>query len=210
MPYRRSETKAVESSRSAEPTRDRILNAAILRFSTQSYDTTALREIAADVGVDVAYVHRCFGSKENLFRAAVRAAWQPERIFAGRPEDLAFVLARNALAERQPNEIRPLDIIIRSFSCPDASRVLRDVLQDDFIAPFRRKREDVSDRQAALVAAFLSGLGILRDVIGCDPVLEKEGGEFEQTVVGIIEKLISSGFGNDRGVKLRSFSERRI
>lgn len=43
MPHRRSETEAVKSSRSAEPTRDRILDAAILRFSTQSYDTTALR-----------------------------------------------------------------------------------------------------------------------------------------------------------------------
>lgn len=41
-----------------DTTRERILKAAILRFSAHSYDNTGLRDIAADVGVDMAYVHR--------------------------------------------------------------------------------------------------------------------------------------------------------
>ncbi len=57
-----------------DTTRDRILKAAILRFSTHSYDHTGLRDIAADVGVDMAYVHRSFGSKEKLFYEAVKAS----------------------------------------------------------------------------------------------------------------------------------------
>ena len=36
-----------------DTTRERILKAAILRFSTHSYEETGLRDIAADVGVDI-------------------------------------------------------------------------------------------------------------------------------------------------------------
>jgi AcrR family transcriptional regulator len=51
------------STESTVATRDRILNAAMERFSRTSYEQTGLRDIAADVGVDVAYVHRCFARK---------------------------------------------------------------------------------------------------------------------------------------------------
>ncbi|MFD2029187.1 TetR/AcrR family transcriptional regulator [Ancylobacter dichloromethanicus] len=48
-------------------TRQTILTAAAKRFASASYDEVSLRDISADVDVDVAYVHRSFGSKENLF-----------------------------------------------------------------------------------------------------------------------------------------------
>jgi len=66
----------------ARDTRERILEAAIRQFSRRSYEQTGLRDIATDVGVDVAYVHRCFGSKENLFAEALRAAIGADHIFS--------------------------------------------------------------------------------------------------------------------------------
>ena len=66
-----------------DTTRERILKAAMLRFSTYSYEETGLRDIATDVGVDTAYVHRSFGSKEKLFREAVDAIVRPEMWFVG-------------------------------------------------------------------------------------------------------------------------------
>jgi AcrR family transcriptional regulator len=44
-----------------------------VRFTRTSYEQTGLRDIAADVGIDVAYVHRCFGSKKRLFAKAGNA-----------------------------------------------------------------------------------------------------------------------------------------
>lgn len=52
-------------ARKGSATRDRILNAAILRFARSSYESVGLRDIAADAGVDVAYVHRLFWFKRT-------------------------------------------------------------------------------------------------------------------------------------------------
>ncbi len=191
-------------------TRDRILKSAVLRFSTQSYDSTSLRDLAADVGVDVAYVHRCFGSKENLFRAAVTAVYQSERLFSGDRESLAATLGREVLSKRQENEVRPLDIIIRSFSSADASGVLRDFVMEDFVLPLQTELPSVSQQQAALVAAFLAGVGILRDVIGAVPLQEQEGGELERAVVYVIDAIMSAAPDWRRPDPQRSFIDRRM
>jgi len=53
-----------ETNSTPQSTVDRILAAAVKRFATNSYEATGLRDIASDAGVDVAYVHRRFGSKE--------------------------------------------------------------------------------------------------------------------------------------------------
>lgn len=100
--------KTATQTHGAERTRERILKAAILRFSTHSYEATGLRDLAADVGVDVAYVHRCFGSKEKLFREALKASMKPERLF-GEEGDMATFLAREMMRERDADEIGSLD-----------------------------------------------------------------------------------------------------
>ncbi|TXH17031.1 MAG: TetR/AcrR family transcriptional regulator, partial [Gammaproteobacteria bacterium] len=85
-------------ARKGSATRDRILNAAILRFARSSYESVGLRDIAADAGVDVAYVHRCFGSKERLFAESLEATMEPAKLFAGPPGDIADFLAKQIFA----------------------------------------------------------------------------------------------------------------
>lgn len=66
----RSEVRAAAAAETA----DRILEAAIDRFSTEPYESVALEDVAEDAGVAVRTVIRRFGSKEDLFVAAgVRA-----------------------------------------------------------------------------------------------------------------------------------------
>lgn len=149
-----------------DTTRERILKAAMLRFSTHSYEETGIRDIASDVGVDMAYVHRSFGSKEKLYREAVKAIVRPEVWLVGEPSELHISLADAVLSEKGEHEIRPLDIIVRSFSSPQASRVHRELLDEGFVKPFASKCPLMSEQRASLIAAFLAGVGILRDVIG--------------------------------------------
>lgn len=202
-------SKIIIRSCSEDTTRERILKSAILRFSAHSYEATGLRDLAADVGVDISYVHRCFGSKENLFREAIRAVAQPERLFGGDGEDLGDDLAKEILAKKDGNEVRPLDIIIHSFSSPDASRVLHDLLLADFIAPLTRKREGVSDRQAALIAGFMMGVGILKDVIGAEPLLGSERALVE-IMARTIEEILSGGSADPcRDGPSKSFTEKQ-
>ena len=176
-------------------TRDRILDAAILRFSRHSYEATGLRDIAADVGVDVAYVHRCFGSKERLFAAAVEATFRPELMLTGEADDLAATLARELLNPADgygPNEVRPLDIVIHSLSSADASRVLRDVVERSFIAPLAARLGHTDALNASLITALLAGTGILRTVLGIAPLQKMEGGRLEAMMAAALGGVIAS------------------
>jgi len=60
-------------ARGAEITRQRILDAAFARFSSQYYDDVTLDAVAAHAGVTVQTVLRRFDSKESLVRAIVEA-----------------------------------------------------------------------------------------------------------------------------------------
>lgn len=185
------------AAKDGKNTRERILRAAMARFATQSYSTTSLRDLASDVGVDVAYVHRSFGSKENLFRASIRAAMRPDWMFAGDIQDLAATLAGQTLGKVPEAEVRMLDIVFRSFSSPDASKVLREVLMEDFIGPLIAAQPHVSKRQAALVAAFFAGVSILYDVIGSEPLLEGDDDETQRLLVQALAPLLGAGRGSD-------------
>jgi AcrR family transcriptional regulator len=48
-----------------------IITSAIERFSSQGFEGTSVREIAADAGVNVAMINYYFGSKEKLFESVV-------------------------------------------------------------------------------------------------------------------------------------------
>ena len=169
-------------------TRQRILKAAMLRFSSQSYESTGLRDIASDVGVDMAYVHRSFGSKEKLFRAAVEATLMPDSWLVAEPADLHRSLVADLLADKGADEIRPFDIVVRSFSSPDASRVLREIMEENFVSPFVSKCPQVSKERASMIVAVLAGVGIFRDVVNA-PALQ--GGERDTELGDVLANVIA-------------------
>jgi AcrR family transcriptional regulator len=136
-------------------------------------------------------VHRCFGSKKRLFAEAVRAAMQPADLLTGPADDLAVRLANHLLSKRVRR--RPgLDILIRSLSSPEASPVVRQFLQSDFISPLAEKLDEAPTGRIALITAFLAGLAIFRNVLRIAPLLEAEGGELESLIANTIG-FISAG-----------------
>jgi AcrR family transcriptional regulator len=74
--------------RNAQATRQALLEAASRRFVTDGYERTTLRDVAADVGVDVALIKRYFESKDGLFDAALASTPQFLGDAEGRPSDL--------------------------------------------------------------------------------------------------------------------------
>ncbi len=56
-------------------TRQRLLQAARLRFAANPYENVGMRAVADDAGVDAALVNRYFGGKEELFKAAIEGAF---------------------------------------------------------------------------------------------------------------------------------------
>jgi AcrR family transcriptional regulator len=58
-------------------TRERILDSARDLFARNGIKNTSIRSVAASAGVDSALVHHYFGTKENLFAAAVHLPIDP-------------------------------------------------------------------------------------------------------------------------------------
>lgn len=187
-------TKA--TSRPTTGSRDRILTAAIARFSRNSYERTGLRDIAADVGVDVAYVHRCFGSKERLFSEALKTSAHVAQHLEVPEDRLARSLAGSVFSGRARSG-QALDIFIHSVSSSDAVPILRQFILDNVIDPLSEEVDGSSTTQAALIVALLVGVSILRDVLRVRPLLEAKGGELEalvaQTIQGMIDGVGSEG-----------------
>lgn len=61
-------------------TRDRILSSARELFARNGIDKTSIRSIAASAGVDAALVHHYFGTKQQLFAAAIHIPIDPMQV----------------------------------------------------------------------------------------------------------------------------------
>ena len=144
--------------RSGETTRRRILAAAITRFARASYEEVKLRDIAADVGVDVALVHRSFGSKEQLFAAAVVEACPAALLSAERSrlERIVREFRARIAAARRPAYLRSL------ADEPAGARSDSRLLLRDFIGPLAAKLDGPAAQQrAALFVSCLIGFSHL-------------------------------------------------
>jgi AcrR family transcriptional regulator len=64
----------------ASDTRERILSSARDLFASNGIDKTSIRAIAAAAGVDPALVHHYFGTKTQLFAAAIHIPIDPMQI----------------------------------------------------------------------------------------------------------------------------------
>ncbi|MBC9882986.1 TetR/AcrR family transcriptional regulator [Bradyrhizobium sp. INPA01-394B] len=178
-------------SQSMVGSRDRILKAAITRFSKRSYEQASLRDIAADVGVDVAYVHRCFGSKERLFAEALKASAQIDERFTGPADGVAGSLARYVVSER-PRRGHALDIIIRSLASGKAAPLLRRFVLDSFVDPLAEELDQSNTVPIAVIAALLAGVSIFRNVLRMGPLLNAPSAELEALIANAIRGMMDA------------------
>ncbi len=186
-----------------QDTRRRILEAAMLRFAQHSYEETKLRDIAADVGVDVALVHRSFGSKERLFEEVVNIAFEPQRLFAADRGELTARLTARILEPSLDQALRvidPLDILVRNLLSREAIPLLRDAIAKHVVVPLGPKLDDPSQQRAALLAACLAGISIFRHVLRVEPLLDGA----DERLGGLIADIIDVSMGSPPAVHRRS------
>jgi len=180
--------------RSGEATRRRILAAAVARFARASYEEVKLRDIAADVGVDVALVHRSFGSKEQLFAAVVVDAC-PSALLAEERSRLGALFASFVFESQQHDG---LHIFIRSLTSPLARDLIRACCYRDFIGPLAAKLDGPAAQQrAALFVSCLIGFSILREVLRVEPLLA------EQDSGPLIQRLLAFCLEDERSATAR-------
>ena len=160
--------------KSAAATKQAMLEAARRRFLQESYENVGLRDIAGDVGVDVALVSRYFGSKEELFREVLRSGRKEEILPAELPQaEIPAYLARIFVQQGDDGSqhVERLLIMLRSASSPIASTVVREALRMDVLRPFAEKLGgDGAELRASSSMAVWMGMTILRTVMAVEPL----------------------------------------
>ncbi|MEV6178722.1 TetR family transcriptional regulator [Streptomyces sp. NPDC052016] len=159
-------------------TRDRILTAARAEFSERGYEKTSVRGIAKAAGVDSALVHHYFGTKEQVFAAAVEVAFAPalhapETVAEGPLDGIGERLTRFIFGIwENPTTRAPLLAIVRSaVNNETAAAVFRRLVASQLLRRIAVQL-DLPDAElrSELAAAQLVGTAILRYVIKLEPL----------------------------------------
>ncbi|WP_371669908.1 TetR family transcriptional regulator [Streptomyces sp. NBC_00289] len=162
----------------AADTRDRILGAAREEFSERGYEKTSVRGIAKAAGVDPALVHHYFGTKEQIFEAAITVAFAPalnapDAIAEGPVDEVGERLTRFVFGIwENPVTRAPLLAIVRSAVTNEtAAAVFRRLVASQLLRRIAAQLElPDAELRAELAAAQLVGTAILRYVIKVEPL----------------------------------------
>lgn len=150
----------------------RILRAAMLLFARQPFSETSLREIATAAQVDVAYAHRAFGSKAEIFRQALQSL----RTAAAGGGDLTQAGTRDALVEqlcdlallRDPQrieDVEPLHLVMQSCACSEAQEIVADFIEQTIAEPLAEGFGQQDVGRAIFAIGLISGFAVMRLVI---------------------------------------------
>jgi AcrR family transcriptional regulator len=158
-------------------TRDAILAAARLEFSEAAYDGATIRGIAARAGVDPALVHHFFGTKEQLFEAAVQPPISPANLLpallAGDRKHIGEQVARRVLTIWEEPRNRPIFMaMLRSvISNEQAADLVRRLLVKEVFAPIATALgAPDAELRATLAGSQFIGLALMRYVGRVEPL----------------------------------------
>lgn len=151
--------------RDASATRQAILEAARTLFAHDSYARVTIRDIASKAGIDPALVIRYFGSKEDLFLAALDKGDGCSNLPGG--EGLGYRLIHHYISHWSKQDANdPLLIMIRSASSNDSSDLIRKLLNEQFLKPIAEKvGEPDAQLRTELALSQLIGVNVMRSLL---------------------------------------------
>ncbi|NIY67234.1 TetR/AcrR family transcriptional regulator [Streptomyces malaysiensis] len=157
--------------------RDRILAAARGEFAERGYDKTSIRGIAKAAEVDPALVHHYFGTKEQVFEAAIElilapAMGTPDAVHGSR-EGAGERMARYMFGIWENPVSRPpmLAVMRSALTNETAAAVLRGMIERRVLLRMAGELDVPSPEfRAQLAAGHLIGIAMLRYVIRMEPI----------------------------------------
>ncbi len=181
----------------APDTRAQILASARALFAARGFGSTSVRAIAADARVDPSLVHHYFGSKDDLFVAALelpvdpRVAIQP--VLEGGLDGAGERLLRVFLSVWDDETARlPLLGLVRGVVDPQGQQFVRDGLLGMVLGPIGPAFElDEPQRRVALVASQMIGLVMLRYVLEVEPLASMDTDLVVATYAPTLQRYLS-------------------
>ena len=191
----------VSSPRGRRPgtpdTRAEILGSARALFADRGFGGTTIRAIAADAGVDPALVHHYFGTKDDLFMAALELPVDPRTLLApvvaAGPDGAAERLLRTFLGVWDDPGHQPTFLgLFRSVMEPEGGRLLSEGFVPVVLEPVGEALGlDRPEQRMPVVASQMIGLIICRYVLRLEPLASMEGEQVVATYAPAIQHYLT-------------------
>lgn len=183
--------------RGGSDARQRLIDAARVRFEADGYASTSVRSVAREAGVDHSLVNYYFGSKHGLFAEVLAITYSPQAVF-----DEIFApgasLDPMRMAERllvglltvweEPGSRGQMLEVVRQAAMNDALRATT----AEFVGAeiVRRISGEIkgpdAQRRAAGAGAVVSGLVFGRFVLGVEPLASMSTRDVVRTLAPMI------------------------
>ncbi len=190
--------------RDAAATRRALLEAARERFMRLGYDRTTLRDVAADVGVNIALIKRYFDSKEGLFKAALASAPRFPGGESELPRDraaLAEALSHQLSADAWPEFAEhPALMLLRVSGDERVDGLRRQALLDfsrqllEASGGLPAEGDDARLLRAELVVALGVGVAVVRSAVGLQPLRDATSADLIGPLREVVEVLLTPEF----------------
>lgn len=177
--------------------RDRIIVAATEEFGELGYDGATMRGIAGRAGVDSALLHHYFGTKADLFTAAVDVPIRPDvdipALLAAEHADFGTHLVRYVLEQWEKPAMRRRGVVLLRTALGNrlTTPLLAGFLERELLGRIAAQL-DVPDAElrASLVASQIAGLLITRYVVQFEPIAAASVDELVERIGPTIQRYL--------------------
>lgn len=185
---------AARPSKRGDRTRRAILGAATARFASDGYDNTTLRAIAADAGVDAALIIRHFGSKAELFAAAVQTGFTSIDLLGVPSDRIGREFIHRTLTPWERGETRAQEILLRTAPThPEAAAGVQAILDRQIIPAVRQVLGDAPDSRIRAGLVQSQGLGVImmRYLLHIEPLASMDFNQLTESVGDSIQRHLT-------------------
>jgi AcrR family transcriptional regulator len=179
-------------------TREAILDAARRAFTEHGYQHATIRGVADLAGVDPALVHHYFGTKQDLFVAAVQLPVNPvaqlTAVLAEDPELVGERLIGVFLAVwDHATNTSPLLALVRSaVGDEQAAAMLREFITEEVLGQIAQRLGSPDARlRATLVGSQLIGLIMARYIIKVEPLASAPAAQVAAAVGPTLQRYLT-------------------
>jgi len=179
-------------------TRDRILENARELFARKGIGKTSIRSIAAAAGVDSALVHHYFGTKEQLFAAAVHIPIDPMLVIGPMREvpveELGLTLPSLLLPLWDSEMGSAFLATLRSLLAGDGVGLIRSFLQDVIAVEIGSRVDEPPGSgpiRVQFVASQLVGVVMARYILELEPFASLPVEQIAETVAPTLQRYLT-------------------
>lgn len=179
-------------------TRERILASARELFARNGFDSTPIRAVAAAASVDAALVHHYFGTKQELFAAAIQIPIDPMRIIGPirqTPVDELGIAIPSLLLPLWDSELgSALIATLRSILVGGEVNLVRTFLRDVVMAEVGARIDDPPGTgilRAEFVATQLVGIAMARYILELEPFASLPAEQIVATIAPNLQRYLT-------------------